>query len=432
MNRYTIFVFCFFTYVYSYAQNRIVIDSLQRKLLHVKSDTTKINLYNALGWEYRNSDYKLADSLADLSILLAKKIEFEKGVGNAYLIKAIALRTQGSFEQAIKTARWALVHFVKDNFRPGFSSVYNFIASVHFIQGNHKPALYYYLQSLKVSEELNDVQGIAKSLNNVGAVYLEQKLYDKALLYFNRSYKIIEKVGDENSKAACLNNIGNIYQYKEEYDSAIAKYSISAEINLKIGDKRDASAALHNIGLVYFEQGLFKQALNSFLQSLLIDEKLGDINAIIITYGNIADCYTKLEMFHAALKYAKESFIMAKAFNMKKDIMNAYNMLSKIEEKNGHYKEALINHQLYKVYSDSIYNLENTEQIASLEEQYLHEKQEKLNVLASTESEIDLFKTQEKEREVTKYIFIIGLVLIIFVTLIYVVFFLVLRRPKTS
>lgn len=413
------------------AQNKLAIDSLSRHVKLTKSDTAKVNLWNKLAWEYKNSDYLLTDSLAGLAIALGQRIDFHKGVGNGYINKAIALRTIGEYDRSIKTARWALVHFVKGGYIQGYSSAYNFIASVHFMQGNHNTALYYYYQSLKISESINDVQGAAKTLNNIGAINLEQRQYDKALAFFERAYNQLDILGDEDSKADCLNNIGNIYQTKNEFEKAIDSYQKSAAINERLGDKRDASASLHNIGLVYFDQGKYKEALSFYHQSLLIDEKMGDIQSIIITYGNIAHCYIKMGMYHAAAKYAKESFEMSKAFNMKKDIMNSADLLSQIEQQLNNYKEALNYHKLYKIYSDSLFNLENSEQLANLESQYLREKQEKQNILNITESEINLFKVQEKEREVTKYIFIIGLVLIIFVSLIYIVFFLV-RRSKYS
>ncbi|MES2558431.1 MAG: tetratricopeptide repeat protein [Bacteroidota bacterium] len=414
-----------------FAQNKLVTDSLMRVLKNEKRDTSVINIYNQLAWEYRNSNINLTDSFATLAIAMGEREKFHKGTGQAYINKGFVYRNMGEHDKAIRSYRWALVQFLKCNQRSGYASAYNNIASIHKIKGSHGVALFYYFQSLKISEQLNDDKGIARTLNNIGVVLMEQKQFAKALIYYNKCYNILERLGDENGMADCLNNIGSIYEIRDNKELAIANYQKCADINERLGDKKDVSSALHNIGLVYFEQRLFKEALRYYHQSLLIDESLGDIAAIIITYENIADCYIELKMYHAALKYANNALSMALAFNLRTDIMNAYDLLHRIEEQNQNYKEALDYHELYKQYSDSIYNAEVNNKLGLLEEQYLKERSEKQDIIQNKEGEINLIKAQEKEHAVTQYIFIIGLVLIIFVSLIYIVFFL-MRKTKYS
>ncbi|MES2779323.1 MAG: tetratricopeptide repeat protein [Bacteroidota bacterium] len=428
--RYVKVIFLLFS-ITANAQNKLVTDSLLRALKNEKKDTSIINIYNQLAWEYRNSDIALTDSFATLAIAKGEKERFYKGTGNGYINKGFVFRNMGEHDKAIQSYRWALVQFLKCNHRAGYASAYNNIASIHKIKGSHGVALFYYFQSLKISEQLEDDKGIARTLNNIGVVLMEQRQYAKALIYYNKCYNILERVGDENGMADCLNNIGSIYEYRNNKELAIANYKKCAEINEKIGDKKDVSSALHNIGFVYYEEHLYKEALNYYHQSLIIDESLGDIAAIIITYVNIADCYIEMKMFHAALKYANNALQMALAFNLRTDIMNAYDLLYRIEEQNENYKDALNYHELYKQYSDSIYNTEVNNKLGVLEEQYLKEKSEKQTIIAHKEGEINLIKAQEKEHAVTQYIFIIGLVLIIFVSLIYIVFFL-MRKTKYS
>lgn len=413
------------------AQNKLVTDSLMRLLKTEKSDTTKINIYNQLAWEYRNSNIALTDSFATLAITEGEKVKFPKGTGNGYINKGFVYRNMGESDKAIKSYRWALVQFVKSNYRPGYSSVYNNIAGIHKMQGSYSVALFYYFQSLKISEQLHDDKGIARTLNNIGVVLMEQNKYEKAILYYNKCYDLLERLNDENGMADCLNNIGNIYEANGNTELAVVNYKRCAEINEKVGDKKDASSAYHNIGTAYYKEKRYKEALRYYHQSLMMDEELGDVPGIIITCENIADIYIALEMYHAALKYAKRSLDMALVYNLKTDIMNSYDLLHRIEEKHQNYKQALFYHEKYKQYSDSIYNTEINTKIDVLEEQYLKERSEKQNIIESKEDEIHLIKVQEKEHAVTQYIFIIGLVLIIFVALVYIIFFL-LRKTKYS
>ena len=413
------------------AQNRLVIDSLTHALKTEKRDTSRINIYNLLAWEYHNSDITLTDSFASLAITSGEKEKFCKGSGNGYLNKSFVYRNAGNYPAALQSCRWALVQFLKCGYKLGYASAYNNIASIHYLMSNHSIAQFYYYQSLKIAESLGDEKGAARTLNNIGVVFMEQRQYDKALIYFNKAYTILKSQKDDQGMADCLNNIGSIYQFKKDTKQAVESYQKCAEINAIVGDKKDESSAIHNIGLVYYDQHDFKNALTYFHLSLRLDEQLGDIPSIILTYNSIANCYIKLSMFHAAFKYANEALQLANGFNMKTEIMNAYELLYKIEQQKGNFKKALSFHKLYKIYSDSIYNIETTDKVAELEAQYIKEKHEKQFLLDTKEQEINLIHTQEKEHAVTQYIFIIGLVLIIFVSLIYIVFFLI-RKVKSA
>jgi tetratricopeptide (TPR) repeat protein len=413
------------------AQNRQVIDSIYNLVKTEKDKTTLADLYNRLAWEYRNSDVNYTDSFAELAIKLSEETKYWIGLGNGYINKSFVHRNSAQYPEALKACRWALVQFVKASYTLGYASAYNNIASIHYLQSNHGVAQYYYFQSLRISEQVRDKKGVARTLNNIGVVYLEQKQYDKALIYFTKCYNLLEELEDENGMADALNNIGTIYQIRGDIEKAISNYKMCATINEKIGDKKDVSSAMQNIGVAYFKIGNYKDALTYYHRALLLEEQLGDIPSIVLTYENIAHCYIKLEMYHAALKYAKVSLQMATGFNMKTDIMGAYELLYKIEQQNNNFAEALIYHEKFKQYSDSLYNSETNDRVNDLEDQYLKEKIDKQRIIDSKEKEIILIRTQEKEHAVTQYIFIIGLVLIIFVSLIYIVFFL-MRKTKYS
>jgi tetratricopeptide (TPR) repeat protein len=401
-------------------QNKHVTDSLLKNL-KTANDTQRVNLYTHLAWENRNSNLSITDSFSNIAIELSHKIGFDKGTGNAYLNKGFFYKNFGRYDDAMKAFRWALFHFVKCRYKQGFSSVYNSIAGLHYIQSNYSTALFYYLQSLQISEELNDIIGMARTLNNIGVLYMEQRLTDKALKYYTQSYNLLKKAKDENGIADCLNNLGNVYHMQGDEDKAIEAYSQSMQINMQLGDLKDVSAALNNIGLVFYETNNYKGALDYYHQSLQIDEQMGDIHSIVVSYGNIANCYIKLSMFHAAMKYATQSLEMAKKYNLKTDVMDSYEMLYKIEEAQGNYKDALQLHEFYKAYSDSLFNEETKTEQQRLEAQYLVEKAEKEKIINNKDKEISAVIVKEKEKEISQYILLIGAVLMLFVVCMYVI-----------
>ena len=423
------FLFLLFAFQFLHGQNFVVIDSLLSRLKK-SSDTTKINIFNQLAYEYRNSQITKTDSFASLAIELATKENYYKGLGYAYIHKGFAEKMIGDYPRSIQTFRLALTNFVRCNFKPGYSAVYNNIAGVYYLQSNYVKAQFYYFESLNISEELNDEIGIAKTYNNIGAVYMEQKQLDKAIQYFQKANSILERL-DPNQAADCLNNIGTVYQYKKDTVQAIENYRKSMEINKKIGDKKDVSSILNNIGFMYAEGGNYKLALDHYYESLQIDESLGDVHGMSSCYGNITNCYIKLNMLFAANKYANKMLQIAKKYSIINDISDSYKYLNMIEEANGNYKEALVYHKLYKAYNDSVFNDENKNAQSQLEGLYVKEKSEKEKLILTKDEEIKKIKSKEREKEFSQYILLIGFVLFLFILIIYIAFFLV-RRNRYS
>ncbi|MFA6517848.1 MAG: tetratricopeptide repeat protein [Bacteroidia bacterium] len=409
-------------------QNRI--DSLY-KLLSKARDTNEVNLLNQIAWEYRTFNLQLTDSFARLAVEKSQEIAFEKGMGNAYNSMALVERNAGNYKVALEKARWALLHFVRCNWIPGHASSYNTIASIHHIQGNMAVALFYYLKSLKVSESIGDYQGIARSLNNIGSIYMDRNEYEKSLYYLNRAYQIMQEMGDEQAIADELINIANVYLYTGKEEQAVEYYLKSIALNKKGNNKRGVAAGYNNIGTLYADKNNPKEALSYYFQALSINEQIGDIESMILAYNNISASYIKLKMYHSALSYVENALQLAEKHDLKNYIMEAYHLLYQLEVAERNFESALNCHQLYKAYSDTLYNKVTSERINFMEKQYLKEKAEKEQILEGKNTELHAKIHLEKEKQINQYIFTIGLILLIFVIVIYVTFF-VLKWQKSE
>ena len=100
---------------------------------------------------------------------------------------------------------------------------------------------------MKISEELDDIEGIANCYGNIAIIYSKQASsitsknisadkYNKAQEYFNKSLKIFEKLGNKKGIANSYLNIGEISIKLEENQKAIdfltKGLNISKEINV--------------------------------------------------------------------------------------------------------------------------------------------------------------------------------------------------------
>jgi serine phosphatase RsbU (regulator of sigma subunit)/Tfp pilus assembly protein PilF len=188
----------------------------------------------------------------------------------------------------------------------GLAQSLNNIGFVFQNQNDVPKTLIYYEKSLAIREKIGDKKGIAESLNNLGLVYrkngdpnCKSQIKDacmragvqKALEYYLRSLKIKEEINDVNGIGISLNNIGGVYNFLKEYDKALEYFNKSLELRTKIGDKQGQSIALNNIGTTYFKKGDHVNAEKFCLRSMDLAKEIGFPENIRRTAESLKNIY---------------------------------------------------------------------------------------------------------------------------------------------
>ena len=93
--------------------------------------------------------------------------------------------------------------------------------------GEYDQAIEYQKRGLKVSEELGNKEGMARSLTGIANNYSNVGEYDQALNYLNLGLKISEEQGYKRKKNSYLFLFGEVYLLKGEYDQALDYYTRS-------------------------------------------------------------------------------------------------------------------------------------------------------------------------------------------------------------
>ncbi len=212
---------------------------------------------------------------------------------------------------------------------------------IHWFRGDLDKALEHHRQSLIISEELGNKQGISDSLNNLGLVCVSKGDLNQALEYHQRSLAIKEELGNKQEIAKSLNNLGNVYSKKGDLNQALEYHQRSLAIKEELGNKHDVALSLLNVGVDHQLKGDLNQALEYYQRSLEISEKLGnkqDIALAINNLGNILELRGDLDQ---ALKRFQRSLMLYKMLGIKENIALSLNNIGTIHRKKGNSKEAL-------------------------------------------------------------------------------------------
>ncbi|WP_373395761.1 tetratricopeptide repeat protein [Algoriphagus halophilus] len=195
----------------SFAQtNRI--DSLVQSIGELNEDRTMVTAYLDIGREYFDTDLNMTIHYMDSAIQLGKKVDYKKGLADAYNLKGRAYAQLGNFQEAILTFQEALKFYQEIGDQTGEANILSNQGSIYFRLGNSTRALELHFQSLSISEQLDNKLRIGTSLNNIGTVYSKNNsTIQEALTYFKRSLQVFEEINLEPGMAIAAMNIGEVY-----------------------------------------------------------------------------------------------------------------------------------------------------------------------------------------------------------------------------
>jgi len=263
------------------------------------------NIANAY---YNLAKYDMAIEYYQKALPVYEQYKYNSGIASVYNGMAVIYYTQGFYDKALEN------HFKKldinremgdlkeegntlNNIGIVYSKIVtdslghlfgtNFQDSVILEKSDKYFQLFtkafdYFQQSLEIREQVNDRQGLAKTLNNIGISYLHSGKLDMARDYFERSLTISEDINDANEIASSLFRIGTIYNYKGQYDRALNYLNQSLKYALDLDIKETIKEIYLNLSEVYersnnYEKALEYYKLSSAIKDTIYRKETGDM-----------------------------------------------------------------------------------------------------------------------------------------------------------
>lgn len=268
--------------------------------------------------------------------------------------------------------------------------------------GSQSKALSYYLQSLKIREQINDQKGKVESYNNVASIYNSQGDTSMALIYYKKGLKISQSINDAKGMSNILNNIAVIYQKNPTNIKLALHYffkSLEAEKSLnnltKIGNRED------NIAVVYHNMGNYENAKEHYLKSIIAKEQSEDQKGLMKTYNSLANLEFEKNNIIDAEKLAKKSLELATELELASGIIQASQTLHEIYSTQQKWKDALQMHELYSEYKDIQIEESNSSETTQLQMQFEFDKkltEDSLKIAAENKIVTERFRVEKTQR----------------------------------
>jgi signal transduction histidine kinase len=212
--------------------------------------------------ELRRGKAKQADSVIDMALSLADKLNYLKGKGNALAVKG-AIHSSMMDHQSAKTAFQQGEQILKKlDDKHGLAFLYRMRARLLMDEGDYAPALDEFLKGLRLSQESGDVKTASDIGGSIGYLYNILGEFDKAIPYQTEALKEAERIGYKTGVSGAYNAIGKTYKTKGDYPQSLDAYTKGLHVDEALKDSSNIAVSHGNIGDVYERMGNYSQAFS--------------------------------------------------------------------------------------------------------------------------------------------------------------------------
>jgi class 3 adenylate cyclase len=353
-----------------FSQENQLVDSMTRLLKVVSQDTHRVNLFNEIAWELRTSNRLLSIAYLDSALVLARRLKFSKGEGNALNYRGVVEDIHGNNDAAISFFEQALRVRELLGDKHGVANLYNNIGNVRENQGDYYAALKNYQQSLRIREEQRDTMRMARIYYNLAILYENMGSYPEALDYILQHLLAAERTGEEERVANAWNILGNINTEIDRFEEALEAYQKSLAMHRKLGNDWETASVLNNIAnlkdaMAEYQMNkdiladsvllLFKDALATLDEALVLREKLEDVSGQGEIFNNRGYILKNLGSYYQdkgdtgkasktwkeAEDYLFRSLDIWQKEGNKDGIMKTYNGIADVRRRQKRFREAL-------------------------------------------------------------------------------------------
>ena len=385
------------------------IDSLKTQLKICKSDTQKVNIYNALASKLLHENTPESFLYIFKSISLSKQINYQKGLAESYFVLG-NLHSFNSADSSLYYLQKSIEIKAKLKDLKGVASLYISIGTSYEKFGNSELALNYYLKSLKLFDSLHIEKGIAGAALGAGNIFVDIKNFKKAIEYYQKSIDNYKKINSPYLSWA-INNLATVYSKLNDNKKAKTLYEESLKLKLENNDFYGAVFSIDDIGLILVKEGNYKEALTYFFKALKINrEKKLEKETFANSYKNIVNVLLLMEDSSKAYTYLGFLEAVVRELNISDLKLEFMRLKSEYYKNIKDFENACIYKDKYIELKDSVLTSDMHKQVAEAESKYQTEKKEKENKLLQTQNQLSIATI--KQQKIVTY-FIIGGLLIV-------------------
>jgi serine/threonine protein kinase/tetratricopeptide (TPR) repeat protein len=260
------------------------------------------------------SDYKRILTSADRAIAKARAVQNRDVLGEALVMRAVALAGTAKTEEALSSFDEAEDLFGATGNRAGIAKSLRKRSFVFWRRGDLQEARRLNERALKIYQDIGQQLGAASAIGGIGVILNSQGEHSEARARFSEALEIYRRIGDRQNTAWALSSIAGTYVMQQELEEGIRRYEEALTLARELRDVHQTGNTLANIGITYSMKGDLAPAERYLREALDVFRKMGDPTTVaeIEAYlGGVSyrrgDLRAARERFDRALKTRREA-----------------------------------------------------------------------------------------------------------------------------
>ena len=263
----------------------------------------------------------------------------------------------------------ALEYFEKQDDPVREATALYYEGRVNYDMNRAEEAATFYLRARDVAKNTTDYNLLCLINSHLGTLYLHRDLCTQTMEAYKLAHDYSILLGDSATISYSFSYLGRAAIICGNMDKAVEYYKKAMDIAEQCGNLRALTLASVEIAMAYTEMGQLDSSLYYQVKSLGIDERSGSLDFSQIRLG-IGETYRLMGQFDSACYYL-ESALNTTNIYVKR---NASQELYYLYRDFGKYKEAIAHNDLYRMYIDSIENINRSMKIAEIQAKYDRQK----------------------------------------------------------
>jgi signal transduction histidine kinase/CheY-like chemotaxis protein len=258
--------------------------------------------YEALCYEYQ-AKYHTSIKMQLDALKIAQAINDPFVISDIYYSLGSSKYALSDYSSSIMYLQKSLV--IRDSLQDSsyIAYIYNDLGLSYWNNGDYSDASYYLDKALEIREDLKDSTEIMDTKINIALLYYETENIDKSIQLNKEILEYYIRNKDTVSMSIIYNNLGVDYQYKDEYDSAFYYLNQSLVLNRVLNSDLDVANNLVNIALCHRYKKEFAKALELLYSAKLLLRDTDDLLTKQSNYDEFFNVYYELGNSDSALFY---------------------------------------------------------------------------------------------------------------------------------
>lgn len=281
----------------------------------------------------KNKEYATAKSLAERAQLISKKLNYDRGKGDACYNIGVILTELEKYSEALPFITEAVHYYEKLEDYKFHSKSLCLLGKLYEGFHDFKNAFLAYNEGLKEAETLENTDLISDIYLNLAGINLKTDKVSKASLLIDKCIKLKEELHQKEKLASAYYLAGKIKTKAGKLEKAGHSYTVALSLFKEHNMQSGMVECMEKLGGIYFKEGKIKEAIDLLEEAVLIAEKRNLRNSLFKCHHLLFQCFKPVNT-SKALFHLEEYVKLKEEENHKyiKNIVDGYEVISQMED----------------------------------------------------------------------------------------------------